>query len=335
MDGLKKNKSRQSDKQRELEKLFLISLERLFDISYNDSLHKMKNEDKERLGVSGSTIPVAHKLIERKEYWQKLVQMQPSDDKLSTLPEIQPDETHLNDGMDDTISAINESNNEVNLSTKSVSETEYFGYATDMSLAAAEFDVETDSDEEYLPPNKYRKKTTKKKKAIMTPELSEALDRTKTSNRAAVYILAFAAIGMGLNPENMVINRESFRQSRLINSRESAIQMQENFNPNTALTLHWDGKLLPNSNLNQKVDRIVVVVTGHEILQILRVPYLELVLQTVQKWNHVQNKIEFVCFDTTNVNSGRIKGICVLLQKLMGNLLERLLVDQLKLRHIL
>lgn len=300
--------------------MFLISLETLFDVSYNNSLDKMKNEDKERLGVFGSIIRVADKLIERQEYRRKLVQIQPSDVEVSTLPDIEPYEIQINDTTE---------------STESVSETEYFGYATDISIAAAKSDVDTDSDEEYLPPNKYRKKSSRKKKVIMTPELSSALDRTETSNRAAVYILAFAAIGMGLNPKNMVINRESFRQSRLINNRESTIQMQENFDPNTALVLHWDGKMLPNSNLNQKVDRINVVVTGHEISQTLGVPYLsesatgesqaELVTQTVRKWKHVHKQIEFMCFHTTSVNSGRFIGTCVFLQKLMGNLLETIL----------
>lgn len=51
MDKNKKNKSRRSDKQRDLENNFSISLETLFDISYNDSLNKMKIDDKERLAV--------------------------------------------------------------------------------------------------------------------------------------------------------------------------------------------------------------------------------------------------------------------------------------------
>jgi len=162
----------------------------------------------------------------------------------------------------------------------------------------------------------------------MTPHLSQALDRTKTSSRAAVYILSSAAFGMGLSPESMVLNRESIRQSRILHAEESTYHIQQNFESNSALVLHWDGKLLPKLDLNHKVDRIAIIVTGPKIVQTLGLPYLsesatgksqaELIMQPIKKWHQVLNQIEFLCFDTTNVNSGRHKGTCQWLEKLMG-----------------
>lgn len=348
---LKKNKPRNPDRnpdnQCKNEKKFCILLEALFDISYNDSLNKMKSEDKERLSLQGNVIRVADKLNERKEYFERLKQMLSSNENYSPAapaPEIKSDEICKNVPFDEICEQVSTNETEtrcdylVNGEVNSDSGTEVdFHVYSDISIATIEDDSDesADSDEEYLPPSKYRKKTEKKKKSIMTPELSEALDRTKTSSRSAVYILALGALGMGLDPRNMIINRESIRQYRIANNRESAIQMQENFNPKTPLVLHWDGKLLPNSELNQKVDRIAVIVTGHEISQLLGVPYLlesatgksqaESVIQTVRKWIHVPDKIEFLCFDTTNVNSGRIKGTCVWLQNFLGNCLKQFL----------
>lgn len=332
---IKKNKARNSESQRQLEEIFSTSLQTLFDISYNDCRKKMNSEDKERLGIHGNDIRVTDKLIERKEYWNRPVQIQRFDQIDEEIPSVEIGENHSIDTSNPTNCAIYETkdirSNDVFDAESNLDEKEYVCCAKDISLAVAEvdFDSSSDSDEEYLPPSKYRKKTTKKKQSIMTPELSSALDRTKTSNRAAVFILALAAVGMGLNPENMVINRESIRLARLANSKEITIQMRENFNPDSPLVLHWDGKMLPNSNLDRKVDRIAVVVTGKGVSQTLDIPFLEqsatgktqadLVLKTVATWKNVPDKIKFLCSDTTSVNSGRIKGTRVWIEKLTGN----------------
>lgn len=198
--------------------------------------------------------------------------------------------------------------------------------ATDIHESDVENNSDTDSDEEYLPPNKYRKKTERKKKVIMTPLLSSALDRCNVENRDAVYVLAAAAKSMGQNPENMVINRESFRKSRNVHRQQKATQILERFDPSTPLVLHWDGKMMPNAELNQKVDRIAIVVTGDGVSQHLATPYLvqsdaekqaELVFKIVKKWK-LLDKIQFLSFDTTNLNSGRLGGICLLLQRRFG-----------------
>lgn len=356
--GLKKNKSRDQTKNKVA---FSKLLDKMFDIAYNNSIKTMKNDDKQRLGIEENLILVTDKLIERKEYWQKL--MKPSvdvEDEASENTNItnRSDETYANDSTNECLlQQLPETENESNVSgsitnatsrqnqdnndtdtesdTSSVSEAEleWISIATDnISLAVKEGDIDssTDSDDDYIPPNTYRKKKSRKKKVIMTPQLSSALDRSNITDREAVYILIPAAISFGLNPGNMVINRESFRQSRQTNRKDKAAYIQEHFDPQTPLVLHWDGKLLPNAQLNKKVERVAVIVTGVGISQTLGIPYLsvssgknqaDLVYDTVKKWRNVKDHIQFLSFDTTSLNSGRIKGTCLWLEKLFGKLL--------------
>ena len=49
---------------------------------------------------------------------------------------------------------------------------------------------------------------------IISSELASALDRTKTSDRNATYVLVAAAESLGHNPSDIALNRESIRRAR-------------------------------------------------------------------------------------------------------------------------
>jgi len=61
---------------------------------------------------------------------------------------------------------------------------------------------------------------------VMTPELSEALDRSNVSNRKATFVLAKTARGLGHNVTDLAINPEMIRTSRL-KFREKSAQAEK------------------------------------------------------------------------------------------------------------
>ena len=64
---------------------------------------------------------------------------------------------------------------------------------------------------------------------LVSPELAAAMDRTKMSNRDGVYVLTAAARSLGHNPEELVINRESFRKSLMQFRSAQAAEIKATF----------------------------------------------------------------------------------------------------------
>ena len=119
------------------------------------------------------------------------------------------------------------------------------------------------------------------------------------------------------------INRSSIRRERHKLCQDISQQLKSKFNPNTPLTVHWDGKPLKDLTGKELVDRVPVIVSGLEIYKLLGVPKLisvtgeaqgTAVTQLLENWG-VQHLIRALCFDTTTTNTGRIKGACPLLEE--------------------
>lgn len=160
---------------------------------------------------------------------------------------------------------------------------------------------------------------------IMTPELASALDRTKVSDRNATYILSAAAKSFGYDPCNVTLNKESVRLSRRQHREEITSEIRKTFLPETPLTVHWDGKLLPSLTGHENVDRLAVIVSGDGIMKLLAVPQLAsgtgdaqatAVYAALDDWNLI-NQVNFMGFDTTASNTGIKTGACVLLEQKM------------------
>lgn len=166
-----------------------------------------------------------------------------------------------------------------------------------------------------------RKKT--KLNHVITPNVSAALDRSKTSLRNAVHIISATAKSLNVNLNGIVINRESVRIARKKARSEIATQIKESFTPNCPLTIHWDGKLMDDLNSVAKIERLAVFVTGENISKQLGIPKIpngtgesqsEAVYNLISEWN-IKENIKFICFDTTASNTGVHKGACKLLEK--------------------
>ena len=77
---------------------------------------------------------------------------------------------------------------------------------------------------------------------IVTPTLAATLDRTKISNRKAVFVLAEAAKSLDHDIEELNINRSSVHRHRESHRINFARFVQDKFYPTVSLTVHWDGK---------------------------------------------------------------------------------------------
>ncbi|KAK0063561.1 hypothetical protein Bpfe_007202 [Biomphalaria pfeifferi] len=174
---------------------------------------------------------------------------------------------------------------------------------------------------------------------LITKDVAAALDRTKVSDKEAVYLLASAAHALGHDVQQLPVSRSSIRRARIEHRESEANSIQNAFSPNGQLVIHWDGKLLPRVTNQGKVDRLAVIVTGHNVEQLFGVPELvsgtgerqaSAVITCFDNWK-LRDNVVGMCFDTTVSNTGRQTGACHLIE-------ERLSKDLLHLpcrHHIL
>ena len=155
--------------------------------------------------------------------------------------------------------------------------------------------------------------------------MSSALDRAKVSDRNATYVIASVTKSLGHDAANLTLNKESIRKARQ-KSRQAIIkEIHASFNSGTPLTVHWDGKMLPEVMSIEKVDRLAVLVSGDGVMKLLGVPKIlngtgklqaQAVFQLLEDWNLCE-RVQSMCFDTTASNTGPKNGACVLLEELL------------------
>ena len=170
-----------------------------------------------------------------------------------------------------------------------------------------------------------KNKRTRGTKTVLSPNLVGALDRTGVSDRQALRIVAATASSLGHDPKELVLNPESIRQSRAKCRASMAEEIKQSFSPKTPLTVHWDGKILPQDEISRG-DRLAILVTGQGVEKLLGVPRLRVgtgeaaataVSEALEDWG-VRDQVVAMCFDTTSSNTGHRNGACTLLEKKIG-----------------
>ena len=160
---------------------------------------------------------------------------------------------------------------------------------------------------------------------LMISSLVSALDRSKTADRMAPYILEETAKSLGHNPAELNISRSSVKRYRERYRKQKWRELQEIFKCITQCVIHWDGKLLTPHGFKKMVDRLPVLVTpiSTEETHLLDVPKLlsgtgrqqaTAAQALIQEWDRREDVIGF-CVDTTAVNTGRHNGACILLER--------------------
>lgn len=97
--------------------------------------------------------------------------------------------------------------------------------------------------------------------------------------------------------------------------------IRDSFNPDIFLTVHWDGKMLPDL-IGKKVDRLAIIVSGYNTMKLLGAPKLlagtgeaqaSAVFNLLEEWQ-ISHLVQAICFDTTASNTGIKAGACGILQ---------------------
>ena len=103
------------------------------------------------------------------------------------------------------------------------------------------------------------------------------LDRTRVSDRHATFILASVAKAIGQDKSQLILNKESVRQTQRQHRETTAHMIKEAFDvdgPTGPLTVHWDGKILSALTDSEQVDRLVVIVSGSEVMKLANSVFL-------------------------------------------------------------
>ena len=128
---------------------------------------------------------------------------------------------------------------------------------------------------------------------IVSPSVSAALDRTKTSDRKAAYILAAIAHSLGHNIEDLALNRSTIKRQREYHRSQLAKALKKDFHVNVPLVVHWDGRLMADLSGNEYMDRLAVLISGNGISQLLKLgittrtgeDQARVVVEALQEWN--------------------------------------------------
>lgn len=145
---------------------------------------------------------------------------------------------------------------------------------------------------------------------IFTPELCDALDRVKISDRNALYIISEIPM---IKKLNLKFSRSTLRRRRISNRLLKLEKVKKEFNPESPLTIHWDSKILPQYATQANVHRVAINVTGENLDQLLGVPFVvnghgeteaQAVYDQIESWK-VGDKVLSMCFDTTASNTGQ------------------------------
>jgi hypothetical protein len=124
----------------------------------------------------------------------------------------------------------------------------------------------------------------------------------------------------------LALNRTTIQRERQKHRKAAAAGIKEAFKPTTALTVHWDGKLMPDLTGTEKVDRLPILVSTmgeKKLLQIPKIPAgtgkaeAQAVYDAICEWK-LTSLVQGMCFDTTSSNTGRLSGACIILEQLLG-----------------
>lgn len=164
---------------------------------------------------------------------------------------------------------------------------------------------------------------TKKRALLDDPVFIASLDRTRTTPRQAMHIVAPALKAAGVNLDEVSLSTTSIYRSRKEVRKQIAGEIKENFSPNTPLVAHFDGKLMPDET-GVSSDRLPVVVSGVDTEKLLGIPKLpsgtgaimgKAVVEFVQDWPGVVDCLAGLCFDTTSSNTGCHSGAITVIQE--------------------
>lgn len=305
---LKKNKHRTSETQRQNEAEFVTEIEQLFDVAHENSLSLITiEEDRQFLQLQREG---------------RIGYMAQEDKVLSAK------ESRI---VNRNITAKKRKVKEV--TRKMETSSAYIFQNTEL-----EFDRNETLDCDNSPDYTHRMKKYKRSdvsslstsKVTITSAVCSTFDRLKIPNRSGSMVVSTVAHSLGVNLKQCTVSAESLRRARIKNREQKAQEIKSSFHTDVPLTVHWDGKLLPDLTGRTEVDRLPILITGLGIEKLLAAPILtkgsgqhmcEATMKALNDWKIPINRVVALCFDTTSSNTGIHAGACTLIEKQIGRTL--------------
>lgn len=98
---------------------------------------------------------------------------------------------------------------------------------------------------------------------ILDDELVTVLDKCKLSDRQAVYVIYAVAKALKFNIKDLILNKKSIGEYRkkLRESQMEKIKKEFNTSDLRAVIVHFDGKILPTMNKEEKIERLPIFIS--------------------------------------------------------------------------
>ena len=250
--GLKKNSNRKTDMQARNEADFMSRNDELFDATHANALQMMKvDEDKEFLKA-------------QRKHWRQ-GKLGGVDVTLARREKRRQQRQEMHNKR------LRKSCDDMAASTSTMSSLEV--------LSSSSFiEVSTESSDEIAsPPHKpkhAKQQQGSNAKNLLDAETVAALDRTKTSDRNAVYILSAFAAAMGKSVDELRVSRSTIRRQRMNVRQHTCDTIKQLFCPGISLVVHWDSKIIVDVSCRNKCDRLAIIVPGFNVSKLLGVPKL-------------------------------------------------------------
>ena len=317
-DSLSRNKLRRNERQQFLESAFTASLAKLFDIAHSDCsqliripqdldfLEDQRSVRKMAMGSEDREFKVRNEK-RMKRLQDNLNRSQLEESRKVSLTDTRteaPSDDGLEPGIDDA-------------STYSSDEDDVFAHS---SYHRKRIMLES----AVIPPLETLELSCPnlEKRCIIDNALFNAsLDRTNTTPRQAMHIVAPALVAAGVDLQSITLSTTSLYEARKDTREAIGSSVRESFSPKVPLIVHFDGKMLPDCD-GVKGDRMQVVVSG-KCVKLLGIPRLpntsgeqmgRKIVQLLHEWTGVAPHLAGLCFDTTASNTGIHSGAITVVQ---------------------
>lgn len=319
----KENKAKRSEGLELKETKWQEELEDLFDIAHADALNMIKNkEDKNfllaqrkqgRPGLIGAVDVALYKQQARRQKRQESLEQRKfrAEEETLSLEKLVGFESSSSEAEEIPTSANSDISRLENVGISDISKACSHPHSSTSQTSSSAF------------------KSSSRKRGhinVFDNKFAASLDVAKLSDRGAAVVITPFLQNLGRNPAEYKISYATIRRKRMKHRQAIAEELKANFRPQVPLTVHWDGKLLPDVTGKESVDRLPILVSGEGVDQLLAVPMLPsgsgkataaAVYEAALAWG-VCDQIKAMSFDTTAVNTGRINGACVLVEQKMG-----------------
>lgn len=170
-----------------------------------------------------------------------------------------------------------------------------------------------------------------KKVQFITDYVVSTIDAIGISDYKALRLIAAVAQALGYNLNDLNLSLSTIRRLRAANRTLIAETLKKEFKVKFGV-VHWDAKLMDDLAGYEKFQRLPIIISQREGVQLLGIPKLksdtgemmaEAVFKALKDWKATEGVVA-MCFDTTSSNSGRLNGACTLLEEKLERMLLRL-----------